>query len=297
MWRETKLQPLDQYGDYAAITNVLNGYGLPPDFEADGPIRFTHRSDGDVEIYFLANRESRTVETSCLFRVAGKQPELWNPMTGETRVLPQFTFSGGRTTIPMRFEPLESCFVVFRKPAATVATQEKNFPNLCDADIPLAGAWAVSFDSKWGGPEKIRFDSLDDWSQRPEAGIKYYSGKAVYRKSFAMPDGTFTAGKKYFLDLGVVKNLARVRLNGRDLGVAWCFPWRVDVSSAIKTGNNDLEIEVANLWPNRLIGDLSLSPEKRFASTTHNPYKQDSPLLPSGLLGPVTILMTSNDQK
>jgi hypothetical protein len=98
------------------------------------------------------------------------------------------------------------------------------------------------------------------------------------------------AGQKYFLDLGVVKNLARVRLNGHDLGVIWCHPWRIEVSDAIQPGENHLEIEVANLWPNRLIGDQSLPPEKQFTWTTRNPYQKNSPLLSSGLLGPVVLL-------
>jgi hypothetical protein len=153
----------------------------------------------------------------------------------------------------------------------------------------ISGSWEVSFDPRWGGPENITFDSLADWSQRPEDGIKFYSGTAVYRKSFEVPSPGPLAGQKYFLELGVVKNLARIKLNGRDLGVVWCAPWRVETGDALKAGINQLEIEVANLWPNRLIGDLSLPAEKRFAWTTRNPFKKNSPLLPSGLLGPVRL--------
>jgi len=293
-WRVTNIQPLDQYGDFAIITNLLNGFGVPPDFSADGPIRFTHRSAGGAEIYFLANREERLVETHCRFHVSGKQPELWNPLTGERRALPEFASSAGCTSLPLRFEPLESCFVIFRRPAMAVASSEKNNLDLRDAGVTLAGAWEVSFDPKWGGPKEITFDSLDDWSRRPETGIKYYSGKAVYRKSFTLPDASVVAGQKYFLNLGAVKNLASVRLNGRDLGVVWCPPWRVDASSALRPGKNELEIEVANLWPNRLIGDLALPAKKQFTSTTYNPYKTDSPLLLSGLLGPVTLSLATN---
>ena len=158
----------------------------------------------------------------------------------------------------------------------------------------IAGPWEVSFDPQWGGPEKVTFASLTDWSQNPEPGIKYYSGKAVYRTTFNLPGGSLLAGKKYFLDLGLVKNLARIRLNGRDLGVVWCYPWRVNVSAALQARANHLEIEVANLWPNRLIGDQSLPPEKRLAWTTLNPCDQNSPLFPSGLLGPVNIFVAND---
>lgn len=286
-WRKTEVKPLEQYGDFAAITNLLNEEGVPPDFEADGPIRFTHRRDGDTDIYFVANRGTQAVTANCQFRVAGKQPELFDPITGETRALPQFTEDSGRTLVPMKFEPVQSFFVIFRSPLAAQKSTMPNFPVL-EPVLELAGSWAVSFDPKWGGPEHVIFDSLDDWSQRSEPGIKHYSGKAVYRKSFELPGKA--PGQKYFIDLGNVKDMARVRLNGHDLGVAWCMPWRVDATGAIDAGTNQLEIEVANLWPNRLIGDLSLPPDQRLTWVAINPFKADSPLLPSGLLGPVRVL-------
>ena len=170
-----------------------------------------------------------------------------------------------------------------------------NFPPLVSTGVPITGPWNVSFDPKWGGPKEVLFASLDDWSKRAEPGIKYYSGTAVYRTAFNVPDGIVSGGKRYYLDLGAVKNLARVRINGHDLGVTWCYPWRVDATSAVKTGQNNLEIEVVNLWPNRLIGDSLLPPQERLTSTTYDPYRKDSPLLPSGLLGPVTLLEHARD--
>jgi hypothetical protein len=146
------------------------------------------------------------------------------------------------------------------------------------------------FDPKWGGPGTVEFPTLVDWTTRPEDGIRHYSGIATYRKTFDLPQSAIrNLQPAFLLDLGVVKNLARVRLNGRDLGIVWCAPWRVDITGAVKSGGNELEIAVANLWPNRLIGDQSLPPEKRLTWTTWNPFKKDSPLLESGLLGPVTI--------
>ena len=288
LWRETEVKPGEQYGDYAAVTNVLAETSLPPDFSADGPIRFTHRRDRDAEIYFVANREAKVVEANCVFRAADKQPELFDPITGETRPLPQFSERDGCTEIPLRFDPEQSYFIVFREPAARAKTAAQNFPALKPV-VELTGAWDVHFDSRWGGLENITFDSLTDWSQRPENGIKFYSGTAVYRKRFEVPSPL--AGQKYFLELGEVKNLARVKLNGHNLGVVWCAPWRLATGDALKAGSNELEIEVANLWPNRLIGDLSLPADKRFTWTTRNPFKKNSPLLPSGLLGPVNILV------
>jgi hypothetical protein len=336
LWRKTEVKPMEQYGDFSVITNILSQEHIPPDFESDGPVRFTHRRDGNADIYFVANREMRTVNANCVFRVAGKQSELFDPLTGQIRPLLQFNQLNGRTSVPITFEPEQSFFVVFRLPISAQQSGERKTPNfpaltpLLDLSgsseislvvsnhrttIPLvaavqtapagegrgegessgrecsAASWEVHFDPKWGGPDHVVFDSLEDWSKRPEPGIKYYSGTAIYKKSFEMPDKG--PGCRYVLDLGDVKNLARIRLNGHDVGIVWCPPWRVDVTDAIKSQTNQLEIEVANLWPNRLIGDISLPPGQRLTWVAVNPFTQDSPLLPSGLLGPVRILVES----
>ena len=155
----------------------------------------------------------------------------------------------------------------------------------------IAGPWNVSFDPKWGGPEKIVFTTLEDWSRRSEEGIQHYSGKAVYRTTFNTAAGMAQASDaRYWLSLGDVKVMAAIRLNGKDLGVVWCDPWRVEIPAGLlKDGGNQLEVTVANLWINRLIGDSALPEEKRLTWTTYTPYTPTSPLQPSGLLGPVRI--------
>ena len=284
---EQDVQPL--YPHYDALARVLQNAGVPPDFEADGPIRYTHRTTGDTEIYFVANRTNGVTEAHCVFRVAGLQPELWHPVTGERRSLQVFAVEHGRTTLALRFAPLESYFIVFRKPAGAPEKAPRNFADLQPVK-EIVGPWQVTFDPKWGAPAQATFTTLEDWSKRPEEGIKFYSGMATYRKTFDLPDSQLEIrNSKLFLDLGVVKNMARVRLNGRDLGVVWCAPWRVDATDVVKPGANDLEITVANLWINRLIGDAALPPERRRTWTTKNPFKPDSVLLESGLLGRVTL--------
>jgi hypothetical protein len=275
----------DAFCDYSVVTALLGKLGVPPDFESDGPIRYTHRRDGKTDLYFVANRQDGPVEVKCTFRVEGKAPELWDPLTGQTRALPEFTVRNGRTTVPMRFEAAQSFFVVFRKPSAKSGSQ--NFHQARELGH-LMGPWVVAFDPKWGGPERVTFDTLQDWSKRPEDGIRFYSGVALYRTVFEAPN--LPHGQRIYMNLGVVKDLARVRLNGQDLGVVWCAPWRVDITRAVKAKDNQLEIAVANLWPNRLIGDQSLPAAQRLAWTTWNPFKKDSPLLESGLLGPVTLV-------
>jgi hypothetical protein len=294
-------------------------------------VRYGHRRTADRDIYFVSNRTRAPIKADCRFRVGQGSPHLWDPVTGERRPLPQFERADGLTIIPMEFDAFQSFFVVFsdrnqnaeralansEKPGEALAgmaegTPEtrsqnggKNFPDLKTVQ-DLSGAWEVAFDPKWGGPEKITFDTLQDWTTRPEPGIKYYSGIATYRKSFNLAN--IPAGETY-LDLGVVNDMARVKLNGKDLGVVWCAPWRIEVTGAIKAGDNQLEIEVVNRWANRLIGDKQpadagvravdcppgfLGGQQfkagRYTFSTHDPYKQQSPLVSSGLIGPVQIM-------
>ena len=175
--------------------------------------------------------------------------------------------------------------------AQTTHEDAKNFPRLSPV-TEIAGAWDVSFDPNWGGPATVRFERLEDWTKRPEAGIRNYSGTATYRHVFDLDAERLarTSGECY-LDVGDVQVMARVRLNGRDLGVVWCDPWRVEIPAGLlRDRGNELEIRVANLWLNRLIGDAGLPPEQRRTWTTRNPFHKDTPLVPSGLLGPVRIL-------
>jgi hypothetical protein len=307
----------EQYGDFAVVTGLLEGMSVPPDFSSDVSLRWTHRRDGGTEIYFLANPENRVVETTAVFRVSGLQPELWDPLTGEIRNLTQYAHMDGRTSVSLRFEPLQSFFVVFRTTAGPPSAAGPDFSVPVEA-ARLGGPWEVSFDPRWGGPEKVVFETLDDWSLRSEEGIKYYSGTAVYRRTFDLNQGLPAGDMRLWLDLGTVKNIARVKLNSRDLGILWCDPWRVDITEAVKDTGNRLEIRVANLWPNRLIGDEREPPDAEYARNgrlllwpdwllkgeprpspgrltfaTWKHFAKDSPLLPSGLLGPVRILRDS----
>jgi hypothetical protein len=318
--------PLDdpaQYGDFGVVTAVLGKMSVPCDFSSDVPLRWIHRRADATDIYFVANPDSAPAEMTARFRVSGRCPELWDPLDGSRRDLDVFSVSEGLTSVPLRFEPHQSYFIVFRAEAgptagfATAARSLSNFPAVTEIQT-IDGPWDVRFDPKWGGPERIVFESLDDWSRRPEAGIRFYSGTAVYAKTFDAPSttkGSGAEGGELWLDLGTVKNIAAVRLNGRDLGVVWCKPWRVEITKTVKPKGNRLEIRVANLWPNRLIGDEREAPDAAYAKggnlvrwpdwllrgeprpspgrrafSTWKHYDEDSPLLPSGLLGPVKLV-------
>ena len=307
----------EQYGDFGIVASLLSTMRISPDFESDAMLRYTHRRVQAKDIYFISNPSNQIVSAQCTFRVDGKHPHFWDAVTGEIRDLPEYVSHDGRTSITLYFEAAQSCFVVFEASSREKNLQGRNYPNTLLAGS-LDGSWDVSFDPHLGGPENIKFESLGDWSTRPEEGVKYYSGTAKYQKRFDLPVSVNEGMKKparLWLDLGKVCNMARVRLNGHDLGVLWCAPWRVEITDAVQKSGNNLEIEVANLWPNRLIGDEFQPPDAeygkdgnllrwpdwllkneprpskgRYTFATWRHFTKDSPLLPSGLLGPVQIV-------
>lgn len=289
---------------------ILLADGVKPDFSYTGqteqPEKFDyiHRKNGDDEIYFVINRTNKQETSDFTFRVSGKQPEIWNAVTGEIRQAGDFVATDRSTTLSLEFDKFESWFIVFRKPIS-IGTMEKtksNFPKLTEL-IDLGDAWKVTFDLLWGGPGNVEFPKLINWINSTEDGIKYYSGKATYRKDFDLNSkikGEVKAehkGERLFLDLGNVKNVAEVRLNGKNLGILWCAPWRVEITNSVKPTGNSLEIDIINLWANRVVGDLNLPKDKRYTKT-HDAFrfemlKSDTPLLESGLLGPARIVTSS----
>ncbi|MCX6873683.1 MAG: hypothetical protein NTW21_07725 [Verrucomicrobia bacterium] len=181
--------------------------------------------------------------------------------------------------------------MVFREPTPLTKADGINFPQFKPLQ-ELTGPWALGFDPQWGGPPTAEFNPLVSWTQRPEDGIKFYSGTATYRKTFDHSLGTpvnHPATSRLVLDLDAVRDLANVRLNGRNLGIVWTAPWQLDITDAVKPGTNALEIRVTNLWPNRLRGDLARPVEQRLTSTNITADRIPA-LLSSGLLGPVRIV-------
>jgi hypothetical protein len=304
---------------------VLIADGVKPDFQFTGgqedtSLDYIHRRDGEAEIYFVANRSNHWKQVHCTFRISGKTPEIWDPVTGEMRMASAFAQSEGRTTLPLEFAPYGSLFVIFRKPATNQkGTATRNFPTLSQP-FEITGPWTVNFDPKWGGPASVEFASLVSWPQRAEDGIKYYSGTAVYHKAFDLPEALRQTGQHLVLDLGDVRNLAEVKLNGKNLGILravpfrvdasgrwscngrerasilWAEPFRVDVTEAIRPAGNKLEIEVVNFWPNRIIGDQFLPLDQRFTRTNVRRLTKKTPLMESGLLGPVQIMLEDRSQ-
>ncbi len=274
---------------------VLLAKGVKPDVEFAGPanaaaaLDFIHRTEGETEIYFVANRATNAVSVQGTFRMAGKAPELWDAVSGMRRAPAGYEERDGRITLPLDFAPCGSWFVVFRGKVPT--KPEIGSRGERRVVQRVEEPWEVTFDPTWGGPGKaIFFDKLSDWTQRSEPGIKYYSGTAVYRKTIDVPSSVLGPGASIFLDLGVVRELAEVRVNGKLCGIVWAPPFCVEISDAVKSGGNELEVKVVNFWYNRLIGDAGLPIDKRLTRTNIRKLTTGTtPLMASGLLGPVTI--------
>jgi hypothetical protein len=298
------------YPGYAATAKVLEAEGAGPDLVTSAPFRYAHHSFADREVYFVSNRNGEPVAGPVLFRDGTPTAELWDAVTGTIVRLPvRNAKQATGVEATLRLDAHQSGFVVFYKSNLPdeAAASARASGGRSGIRSELTGPWTVAFDPAWGGPERIVFDQLSDWTARSEEGIRFYSGIARYSRTFDLPEAA-GAAEDWVLDLGTVKNMARVRLNGTDLGVVWTAPWQVTIAGVAQPKGNRLEIEVANLWVNRLIGDEQFPddgvqkgrwpdwvlngaprPTERFTFTTHRFYKKGDPLQPSGLIGPVTI--------
>jgi hypothetical protein len=219
---------------------------VAPDFaytkpQGDTNLLFVHRTLPDGEIYWVNNRNNRAETLDATFRVEGKAAELWRPETGQTEPA-SYRIVNGRTSVPLRLNPNEAVFVVFRQPATA---QSRMLSGQIETRIAtLDGAWEVSFQPERGAPAKVTFDKLISWSENADPGVKYFSGMGTYTRTVNAPADWFKANTRLCLDLGGVKNLAEVLVNGKSLGIVWKTPFRVDVTDAIKPGANAVEVKV-----------------------------------------------------
>jgi hypothetical protein len=245
-----------------------------------------HRKLSDGDVYFVDNRKDRNETVDASFRVTGRVPELWHAETGKSDPV-SFNIADGRTTLPLQMEPWGTVFVVFRKAAKETSHA---LPKVTESQLATVdGAWKVSFQPDRGAPASITLDKLSSWSDNADAGVKYFSGTGTYTQMVQASQAWFKKGAHLWLDLGDVKNLAEITLNGKDLGVVWHAPYRVDVTGVLKAGANELTVKVTNAWVNRLIGDEQ-SGATKYTFADVKPYKATSPLLASGLLGPVAVV-------
>ena len=282
-----------------------------------------HRLFGKEHVYFIANLARTAGDVYCTFPLTGLQPEIWDPVWGTIEDVHGAHQSEAHTAFDLRLAPAQSAFIIFRRPwNKDSAKRRRPVTKLIEQ---ISGPWQVHFDPKLGGPGMVEFDTLQDWTVRSEAGIRFFSGTALYKNTLIIPEGSHG---KLILDLGAVMHLAAVTVNGKRLGVLWTAPWAIDITSAVVTGRNTIEIAITNVWANRLIGD-ELEPadvlwekgdtkmkggyflkelpdwflknearpsQRRVAFTTWNYfYDKDVPLTSSGLFGPVQLLSLENN--
>jgi hypothetical protein len=279
------------------LAAALNAMQVAPDFdytkpEADADLEFLHRKLTDGDLYFVDNRSDRAEQVDATFRIAGKAPELWRAETGKAEPA-SYKIADGRTTVPLNLEPWGTVFVVFRKPASATS---RTLPGKTETELATVGGdWKIAFQPARGAPESVTLSQLSSWSDSTDPGVKYFSGIGTYTKTIDARAGWFKKGARLWIDLGDVKNLAEVTVNGKSFGVVWHAPYRVDATAALKTGANEVSIKVINAWVNRLIGDQQPGVTSPITFADVKPYKADSPLLPSGLLGPVKVISVSTE--
>lgn len=280
--------------------SVLATLGLAPDFTAPATLDFTHRRDGDDEIYFVRNKTAAPVAATATFRAGDRTPELWDPITARIARAPSFRRTAAGVELPLTFAPNGSTFVIFRdrSTAAPLATTSETAPGL-PAALSLDRDWTIDFASPLGAaPARITLPQIAPWtSSTPTTtnpALAAFTGTGTYRKTFTLPAGLRAPGRRLELDLGHLWTIGEVFLNGKSLGVLWTPPFRVDATDALRDGENQLTVEVINTWHNRLVGDARLPAAQRQTRTNvaisqRKPWKDLDPIA-SGLFGPVRLV-------
>jgi hypothetical protein len=270
-----------------SAVNVLADMGIGKDVDISGArskILYVHRQTADADLYWLDSRSESPNEAVVSFRITDKVPQLWNPVTGKTEKV-SYQIKAGRTIVPLKFESWDAYFIVFAQ-KTTVTSFTRPVPKESEVAVPNGG-WKVCFQEGRGAPAQTTLNALVSLSDHTDPGIKYFSGTASYENIIVLP--SLNKNGSYFLDLGEVKNIAEVIVNGKNVGTVWKKPFRLEITNALKPGQNSVVIKVTNLWVNRLIGDAQPNVKDKITFTTIPFYKADAALLPSGLLGPVRL--------
>ena len=280
------------YAGETSLDEIFKSLNIVPDCNMSStpktPVKFIHRQLPEGDIYFLSNQSKETQRVTPEFRVAGRAVELWNPVTLET-IKPDYRkVTEATTVVPVELAALESVFVIFNGKAEENKETKMEFVEYKTVQT-LSTPWTVTFEQGHRGPEgTVKFDELTDWSKSSDERIKYFSGHATYVNEFnidELPNG------EVYIEIDKAMVMADVQLNNKSIGCLWTAPYRLPLGKALKKGKNVLQIEVVNNWANRLIGDSRLPEEQRMTRVTQNPYKPDSKLQESGLIGKVRIVI------
>jgi hypothetical protein len=279
------------------LEDVLDSMDLHKDVEysrpLDAEIAWIHRRTDDADIYFIVNLTDNPQDIDVRFRISGKEAELWHPDTGEIEPA-QYSIADNRTTVKLNLALRESVFVIFRQNASSP------FRSLPAAKSTMLekvdGPWNVNFPPNLGAPESIQLAELQSWTENTNNGVKYFSGTATYTKTIHVPQSWFQDRTKLLLDLGIVRDIAELSVNGKTLGILWKPPYCMDATNMLKPGENEIQIKVTNQWTNRLIGDRSAPADKKVlpAGNSRSFFGRTPPLVESGLIGPVRLVSVVN---
>ena len=296
-----------------SVQTLLNEMRIDKDFDVKETIgkddvAWIHRRTSDADIYFVSNQKNQQVNYNCIFRTEGKIPELWNAETAATSDAAIWKNENKRTTVLLNLKPLESVFVVFRRPSKNsdpvasfnakadssafleaagghlylharkngdfeIATRSNKKYTSKVTNLPqpieVAGSWTVSFPPNWGAPSKIEFPKLISWTEHSDKGVNYFSGTATYSNTFHIPAEMVGENKLVKLDLGEVKNFAGISINSKEVGLLWKTPFVIDITNYVVVGENHIDIKITNTWANRMIGDEQEPPDVDYQKSTY----------------------------
>ena len=291
LWKAADVTTVGK-GKVIATHDVATGLAIArvaPDLDVGAvpQIKFIHRKLADGDAYFIDNRRNQAAKLDASFRVTGRVPELWHADTGAIEPL-SYRMVAGRTIAPLALDPEGAALIVFRRPAT--GTSRSVAPLKLIPLATLSQSWRVAFQPRRGAPPSTILPVLASLSDHKDPTIRYFSGIATYTSSFTRPPRA--ALSRLWVDLGRVGDVAEVRINGAPAGTLWHAPYRLDISKLVRAGANRIEVRVANLWVNRLIGDAQPGAQK-VTFVAAPTYRPDAPLRPSGLIGPVTLLAQS----
>lgn len=292
LWNDKKLIKIQEH-NYELLVPFLENSPNPPGWqipENNTTLRFVHRKTKSANLFFVVNRADQPVESQVLFRVTNRMPELWILESGEIQPV-AYDKSNEGIKVNIKLPAYGSAFVVFRKNSIGAPSQ-KSFMGKLSKAIEINGKWVLNFPKGQQMPEQIVIDKLESWTDMKDPGIRHFSGIGIYKTTFRCDKEAFRSKIASEIDLGIVAEVGRVFLNDKEVGVCWHSPYRLDISGLLKEGENKLEVHVANLWHNRLVGDAMLPVGKRvtqMAPESRYNWFKNKKLLQSGLLGPVRI--------
>lgn len=272
------------------LGDILSSQGVTPQISGidHGKVRWTQVSTEGEDVFFIANQTDQPIVIEPVLKTSYDELQIWDPVSEDRRSVAARSEGGALAASPVRLAPFQSVFLVASMDTSPALPSYDPTPQhklLSD----LSRDWKVSFDPAWGGPGEIAFPDLVDWTRHSESGVKYYSGRATYLKNVTLDQPV--KGGAVWLDLGHVRDMAVVTVNGQRIGTVWTAPWRIDVSRALRSGENSIKVEIINTWANRIIGDLKAREDApRYTETVMDHVDADTQLYPAGMMGPVRLI-------